>query len=172
METYPSSINPFKEALRKVCTVLNQHEVEYLVVGGTALAFYSVYRMSMVNNNEVAEKHDFDFWFKPSYENYYKLLNALESLQIDVSGLRSEEAVNPLKAFLRRDFEDYHLDLLPEITGLEKFHSSFFNAIVFNVDGVDINVVSKDDLIRSKEATGRPKDMLDIQMLSFGKFNF
>lgn len=153
------------ENVLKVCEVLKKHDVEYLIVGGTALAFHGHYRMSRMSNDLPADKHDFDFWYNPSYENYFKLLNALEELGINVAEFRSEQAPNPKKSFFTHDFEDFKVDFLPKILGLDKFSASFFTRITSLVKGTEIYILSKKDLIKSKETTARKKDQDDINEL-------
>ncbi len=49
------------ENVLKVCEALKKHNVAYLIVGCTALAFHGHYRMSRMPNCLLADKHDFDF---------------------------------------------------------------------------------------------------------------
>jgi predicted nucleotidyltransferase len=65
------------ESISKVCKILNDHSVEYLIVGGASVAFHGYYRMSTDATGVTADKYDFDFWYNPSYPNYFNLLNAL-----------------------------------------------------------------------------------------------
>jgi hypothetical protein len=50
------------------------HSVEYLVVGGTAVALHGYFRQSHDPSGQLMEKHDLDFWYNPTYDNYFKLL--------------------------------------------------------------------------------------------------
>ena len=65
-------------SILSVCSTLNKFSVEYIIVGGTAVALHGYYRHSMNAAGEKTEKPDLDFWYNPTYENYFKLLNALE----------------------------------------------------------------------------------------------
>jgi len=76
--------NSFIECVETVCNTLNKHSVEYLIVGGTAVALHGHYRPSSTPSGEYAEKHDLDIWYNPSYENYYRVLDALKELGVDV----------------------------------------------------------------------------------------
>jgi predicted nucleotidyltransferase len=151
----------------KICKALNKYSVEYLIVGGTAVAFHGYYRMSIQPNNLPADKHDLDFWFNPTYKNYFNLLNSMETLGIIVTEFKEELAPNPKKSYFRHDFGDFKIDFLPEIIGLKSFREAFSNRIVSNIDGIEICTISLEDLIKSKEASLRNKDMDDINNLKF-----
>ena len=81
-----------------------------MIVGGTAVALHGYSRPSMNVTDEVAEKPDLDFWYNPTYENYFKLLNALEELGQDVTKFKQEQVPNPKKSFFRYEFEKFTLD--------------------------------------------------------------
>jgi hypothetical protein len=53
---------------------------------------------------KIAEKPDLDFWYNPTYDNYFKLLNALEELGQDVTRFKDEQTPNPKKSFFRYEF--------------------------------------------------------------------
>jgi len=43
-------------------------------VGGVAIGFYGYARPSMDSSGKESEKPDFDFWYNPTYDNYYRFL--------------------------------------------------------------------------------------------------
>jgi hypothetical protein len=73
------------EYILQVCTTLNKHSVEYLIVGGTAVALHGYFRWSVSHAGTAAEKYDLDIWYNPTYTNYFKLLDTLEELGEDVN---------------------------------------------------------------------------------------
>lgn len=103
----------FVQHILEVCKTLNNHSVQYLVIGGTAVGFPGHYRDTTDSNGNPFGKHDFDFWFNPSLENYYNILKAMKALGKDVSRLENEIAPKPKKSFLKFDFEDFKIDFLP-----------------------------------------------------------
>ncbi|WP_165822029.1 hypothetical protein [Hymenobacter edaphi] len=114
--------------MRRCCSsadLLHKHAVEYLIVGGAAVAIYGHYRMSMLPSGEMSNKYDFDFWYNPSYANYYRLLEALEEFGINVDSYRNELSPNPKKSFFKHSFEDFTVDFLPKILGLGRFNDAF-----------------------------------------------
>lgn len=75
-----------------VCKVLNKHSVQYLIVGGTAVALHGYFRKSLNSSGSFADKLDLDFWYNPGYDNYFRLLDALEELGQNVSEFKNEIA--------------------------------------------------------------------------------
>ena len=71
------SQNSFISHIIFVCQALQNRSVEYLVVGGTAVGFHGYYRPSKASDDTLAEKNDLDFWYNPTYSNYFNLLKAL-----------------------------------------------------------------------------------------------
>jgi hypothetical protein len=74
----------------RVCEVLNKHEVQFMIVGGAAVALYGYYRQSISLAGVIADKPDLDFWYNPTYENYFRLLNAFKALGLDVTEFKEE----------------------------------------------------------------------------------
>lgn len=155
----------YNESILHIFEIFNRNSVEYMVVGGTAVSFYGYDRPSTGPTGEVVATPDFDFWYNPTYTNYYHLLDALDELGKNVAKYRDEQSPNPGSAFFRLKFDDYTLDLLPTLAAPLSFSVAFARRNVFQQDGVEISFISFDDLIRDKEATARPKDKNDIEEL-------
>ena len=64
-----------------VCKILNKNAVQYLIVGGTAVAFHGYFRWSQNSSGAPAEKFDLDIWYNPTYENYFNLLKFFEGIR-------------------------------------------------------------------------------------------
>ena len=64
------------DEILQVCQILNKNSVQYLVVGGTAVAFHGYFRWSQNASDTPTEKFDLDIWYNPTYDNYFKLLNS------------------------------------------------------------------------------------------------
>lgn len=136
-----------------------------MIVGGTAVALHGYFRHSTISSGVVAYKPDLDFWYNPSYKNYFCLLEALQELGQDVTFFKNEQTPNPKKSFFKYEFEDFTLDILPEIKASIKFASTFANKIIVNLAGVEIFIIGYNDLITDKAINPRPKDLTDIEEL-------
>lgn len=148
-----------------VCAALQKHSVQYLLIGGTAVGFHGYYRMSSQMDGTVSEKQDLDFWYNPTYSNYFNLLHALKNLGEDVQLFIDEQTPNPKKSFFKFESEEFTLDFLPIVDGLDSFRISYENKRISKIDGIEIPIISLEDLILSKTKTARKKDFDDIDKL-------
>ena len=153
------------QSLLAVCRALNEQGVEYLAVGGTAVALHGYYRLSTLPSGVVTDKPDVDLWYNPTYANYFNVLRALEALGQDVRAFREEQAPNPRKSFFKYEFEAFTLDLLPELKAALPFGAAYRNREVLDLHEVAVPLISLDDLLADKAANARPKDLLDIAQL-------
>ena len=144
-----------KEALVSICSLLNKHEVEYLVIGGVAVIFHGYTRATA----------DLDFWYKPSLDNFHKIVKAFKEYGIDVAEL--EEAVfDPKKTFLRFPTPGFKTEFLPFLPGDMSFTDAKKNSSSIELDGVNVPILGYDDLIKNKTLTSRLKDLADIEELA------
>lgn len=58
-------MNDVRESLRKICQALNEHQVEYMLIGGVAVGFHGFPRSTA----------DIDFWYNPTISNFSKLIS-------------------------------------------------------------------------------------------------
>lgn len=145
--------------------MLNKFSVEYMIVGGTAVALHGYYRPSMNVAGEIAEKPDLDFWYKPTYDNYFKLLTALEALGQEVTKFKEEQNPNPKRSFFRYEFDQFTLDFLPELKASLKFRSCFSRRAIVTLKDTEIPFINYEDLIEDKKANARSKDITDLEQL-------
>ena len=149
----------------RICEILNKHSVEYLIVGGLAMALHGYYRKSIAPHGTQTEKPDIDIWFNPAYTNYFRLLDALEDLGQDVNKFKNEQEPNPKKSFLKYTFNEFTLDLLPQLKSKLSFQACYKRRRSVSLNRVVIFYIHTDDLITDKKANARPKDLADIAYL-------
>ena len=144
-----------KETLVSICSLLNKHEVDYLVIGGVAVIFHGYTRATA----------DLDFWYNPTLNNFHKIIKAFKEYGIEVSEL--EEAVfDPKKTFLRFPTPGFKTELLPALAGDMSFNEAKKNAENIELDGVNVPIIGYDDLVRNKRFTNRLKDQADVEELA------
>ena len=148
-----------------VCKALETCSVQYLLVGGTAVALNGYYRLSINTNGEITDKPDVDVWYNPTYENYYNILTAIKLLGEDITEFEKEQNPNPKKSFFKYEFDDFTLDILPEVKADIKFGDAYRNKETVDVEGTVIHFIDYYNLIKDKESTARKKDLEDIQNL-------
>lgn len=157
--------NKVIQALGEVISALNQHEVEYMVIGGTAVGYYGYQRISGAGYNQSMEiTPDLDFWYNPTTKNYYNLVASLKSIGVDVQTLE-ELVFNPKHTFVRIQKEKYRLEFLCEINGVDSFPQCFSRANKVRLEDIEFYVIGYTDLIKNKEATNREIDHRDIKEL-------
>ncbi|MBA4292960.1 hypothetical protein C0431_08310 [bacterium] len=143
------TIHPdWKEFLR----LLVEKNVEFLLVGGHAVAIHGYPRFTS----------DLDCFFGTAQENCEKLNQVLIEFgfgAIEIGKLKSKPQVFMLGR------EPFRIDLLNDIDGVE-FDQAFFNSIFADFGGIQLRVISRDDLMRNKRASGRKKDLADLEELS------
>ena len=157
--------NDIRLHLNRVCKAFNQHGVETMLIGGAAVGYYGYQRISGAGYHSPAEmKHDLDFWYKPTNQNFINLVNAIKELGQDSKEL-DKIVFDPKKTYLRIPFKDFKVELLPQMKGLESFDTTFKNARPVELDGNKINIIGYQDLVKNKQAVNREIDQKDIQVL-------
>jgi hypothetical protein len=157
--------NNLKNSLLTVCKLLEKHNVQYILIGGTAVALNGYYRHSINIAGEIADKPDIDNWYNPTYENYFNILKVMDELGQDVTEFRNEQSPNPRKSFFKLIFEEFTLDILPEIKAAIKFFEANKRKETVEFEETQIHFMSYWDLIEDKKATARRKDLEDIEQL-------
>jgi hypothetical protein len=152
-------------SLLAVCSILNKHEAEYLVVGGSAVTLHGYFRQSVNAAGMTVDRPDLDYWYNPTYGNYFKILKVLKELGQDVAKFENEQSPNPKKSFFRYEFEQFTLDLLPALKAPLKFGDAFRSRETVVFSGIEVSFINLEDLIADKEANARLKDIADIEQL-------
>ena len=141
------------EDYRDILQALNAEQVDFILVGAYALAAHGYPRATM----------DIDLWVMPSLENAEAVIRALKRFGSPLHGLTAEDLQSDDTVF-QIGVAPRRIDLITGATGLD-FSSASKNAVVKKFDGIELRVLSVDDLIINKEATGRPKDRVDADEL-------
>ena len=156
--------NEIRESLKKVCDVLSKHNVDSILVGGTAVGFYGYQRISGISFVKPEVKSDLDFWYNPTTDNFLKVLKALVELEVDTTDLE-KIIFDPHRTYLKIPMKNFHLDFLPQMNGLSSYAISKKNARKEILDSNEIFIISLNDLIANKKATGREIDNNDLDYL-------
>jgi predicted nucleotidyltransferase len=132
---------------------LNRAEVDYLLIGGYAVNHYGYHRFT----------EDIDFWIAISDENFARVLNAVRQFfgedlpGLDLNFLRNHETL-----FLGR--VPTKIEVLQNVSGLT-FTEAYPNRIEVTIEGTPVKMISLADLRTNKRATGRHKDLADLENL-------
>ena len=134
---------------------LNISNTEYLIVGGYAVIIHGYFRTTQ----------DLDIWVNKTSENYLKLTKAFAIFGMPMFDMSLEN-------FMANEFDVFsigrsplRLDILTSLKGLT-FSVAFENAENKEMEGLQLKYLSLEDLIKAKTASGRHKDLDDIEKLS------
>lgn len=145
------------EDYREMLQYLADEKVKFLLVGAYALAAHGYPRATM----------DIDIWVMPSPDNAAAVLCALRRFgaplhDLTPADLQKDDTIFQIGVAPRR------IDIITGASGL-KFEEAFAHAIEVFIEGIPVHIPSLDDLIRNKRATGRTKDLADVEALEFLK---
>ncbi len=132
--------NDFKEFLK----LLARHEVDYLLVGGYAVGYYGYPRPT----------GDMDIWVTNTQENAEKLVTVLAQFGFASPEL-STELFTKAKSIVRMGVPPFKLEIITFIDGVG-FDECFPNAM-WPIGYAHLKI--------NKKASGRPKDINDLENL-------
>jgi hypothetical protein len=138
--------------LKGVFKSFQQHNVKYVVIGGIAAVLYGVPRATF----------DLDILIEATAENVQRLIDALIDAGMGTATLTSVDEIlaNEITIFKDR----VRIDVQITTPGLV-FESAWKNKKNMEYKGQSFYVVSLDDLIKSKRASGRDVDLEDVSLL-------
>ena len=143
----------FSTDFKEFVELLNKHGVEYLIVGGYAVGLHGHPRYT----------GDIDFWIRPDRANAERLLKAVADFGLTILNIPIEELVTPGKVF-QLGRQPNRIDILNTIDGVE-FAGCYERRATFELEGVLMPFIGLDDLKENKRASGRHKDLADLEVL-------
>ena len=139
----------FKEFIE----LLNKKKVNYLVVGGYAVALHGHPRYTK----------DLDIWIERSPENAHRILSALDEFGFGALDLKTED-------FLKEDhiiqlgYPPNRIDILTTLSDMS-FEECQQAGIEVDIEELSIRFIDLANLKKNKLATGRPQDLADVENL-------
>jgi len=138
---------------RDLLKLLNRHKAQYLIVGAYAVTYYTEPRYTK----------DLDIWVNPQIRNAHKVWKALKEFGAPLKGIRPEDfsgknlvyqiGVVPVRA-----------DIMMGIPGME-FGAAWRRRNITSFEGIKVNIIGINDLIKSKKKTKRRIDIIDAESL-------
>jgi predicted nucleotidyltransferase len=140
----------FSDLLR----IFNDNNVKYLVIGGYAVVQYAEPRFTK----------DLDVWISTDSTNAEAVYISLCEFGAPLTGLTpkdfSEEGF-----FFQMGVPPVRVDVLMGIPGVQ-FEKCWKRRTEMDFDGLPVMFISKEDLIAAKQASGRPQDLMDADLLA------
>ena len=138
---------------RDLLAEFNDHNVDYLIVGAHALAAHG----------HVRATKDLDVWVRAEPDNARKILQSLAAFGAPLQDLTENDLSQPGLIF-QIGVPPVRIDVVTSIDGVS-FTEAWLNRMRTTFGDQPVAVLSREDLIRNKRATGRTQDLADIEWL-------
>ena len=135
----------------KLLKLLKEHKADFVIIGATAFPVHGYARATL----------DIDIFIRPSAENAQRVWKALSEFGYDLSDVKVVELLK--KKLLIRQYM-VETDIHPFVEGVT-FERVWKNKLKAKFGGTFVYFASLADLIKMKQAAGRPKDIEDLKYL-------
>jgi hypothetical protein len=142
------------EDWRQFIELLNSHGVEYVIIGGLAIAFHAEPRFT----------GDLDVLIGPSPENAARTLEAIHAFGLGGLGVALQDLQQDGQ-IIQFGYRPRRIDIVTSITGVA-FEEAWASRVAASLDGIPVHFIGREALIRNKRAVGRERDLADLDMLS------
>mgnify|MGYP001828080168 FL=1 len=139
----------FKEFLN----LLKGKSIQYLLIGGYAVGYHGYPRAT----------NDMDIWIAIVPKTAEQMVLALREFGFDTPEL-SKELFLRENSIVRMGIAPMRIEILTTISGVN-FDECFRQRVVDEIDGIEVNIISLEQLKINKKASGRHKDLDDIENL-------
>ncbi len=139
----------FLDLLRALCA----HDVRFLVVGAYALAVHGRPRAT----------GDLDVWVEAVPDNAARILQALQEFGAPLADVTAADFSAPGIVF-QIGLPPSRIDILTQLTGLT-FAEAWPTRLRSSFGDLQVDYIGRDAFIRNKRATGRAKDLGDVESL-------
>lgn len=147
--------NIFNKDFNEFIHCFNEHNVAYVLVGGMAVILHGYSRTT----------GDMDVWVKKTAENYKLVVKAFHEFGLSLFNMTEEKFLSHEYDVWSFGREPVRIDLMTEVKGLN-FDEAFQKAQYFTEDNVSFRFLHLNSLLAAKQASGRHKDMDDIEQLT------
>ena len=141
--------------------VFEKYQIPYAVIGGYALAFHQIVRATV----------DVDLIMKLDLNTFEKAEEALKSIGLQSRiPVNAKDIINFRKEYIENrnltawSFVDYQ-NPIRQVDILITADIKSFKIEKITVGGLKIPVISLADLLKMKQKSGRPQDLLDVEMI-------
>jgi predicted nucleotidyltransferase len=139
----------FKDFLK----LLDAEGVEYLLIGGYAVAYHGYPRAT----------EDIDIWVASSPQNAQRIIRALKEFGFDVPELTPDLFLKA-ESIVRMGVPPLRIELSTTISGVD-FAECYQARLTEAIDGITVNIINLTDLKKNKKASGRHRDLDDLERL-------
>ncbi len=137
----------------ELLSLFEKHKVRYLIVGGYAVMKYSEPRFTKA----------LDILIATDTENANSVYTALKEFGAPLANLTADDFTHQ-DYFYQMEVPPLRVDIMMSIPGIS-FEDAWNNLEIVVISDRKIPFISRSDLIRTKEASGRPQDKIDVEKL-------
>lgn len=134
--------------------LLNAHGIKYLIVGAYAVMYYSAPRFTK----------DIDVWISPDANNPQSIFNVLAEFGVPMKAIKPED-FSDKTMILQVGVPPVRIDIIMDLPALS-FETAWKKKTTTLYGRTRIHLLGKEDLIKAKQAAGRPQDKLDLSRLA------
>lgn len=145
----------FESDFKDFIAALNFSATEYIIVGGYAVILHGYYRTT----------NDLDIWVNKTSENYIKLRKAFAIFGMPVFDMTLENFMGDEFDVFSMGRMPFQIDIITKLKGVE-FADAIAQVEQKELEGLKVNFLHLTDLIKAKTASGRYKDLDDIEKLT------
>jgi len=138
---------------KDMLSALSEEGVRFLVVGAYAMAAHGYVRATS----------DLDIWVEPAPDNAQAVMRALQRFGAPMHDISVRE-LEQSDTVLQIGVAPLRIDIMTGVAGLE-FSEAYRNAVETQIDRITVRLLSLNDLIRNKRASGRTRDTADAEAL-------
>ena len=139
----------FKEFLK----LLNANQVEYLLIGGYAVGYHGYPRATA----------DMDIWIAAKPDNSTKIINVFNDFGFSDSMLQPDIFLKE-DQIVRIGLPPIRIEVITTISGVS-FDECYSERVIGKIDGIQVNLIDLKHLKINKKASGRHKDLNDLENL-------
>jgi hypothetical protein len=142
-----------QQDFRDLLELFNAHKVEYMIVGGYALAFHGAPRYT----------GDIDIFIKSDAENAQRILSALDKFGFKSIGLTIEDFENPEKV-VQLGVPPVRVDIITSLSGVT-WEDAYSGKATGKYGDISVYYIGRKQFISNKRPIGRKKDLADIEAI-------
>jgi hypothetical protein len=136
-----------------IVALFNMNHVRYLLAGAYSMGVFGYARST----------YDIDLWIAKDDDNVDNVLRSLEEFGVPFA--LNKEDLQKKNNVIQIGVVPNRIDILTDIDGVT-FDDAWKNRQIKMLDELEVNVLDLKDIIKNKQASGRPKDQLDLIELS------
>jgi len=143
----------FYQDFQELLVLLNAHKVDYVIVGAYALGYHGCPRYTT----------DLDILVRPSPDNGAQVAAALREFGVESLGFKAEDFADP-DQIVQIGVKPVRVDVLTSISGVT-WEDAAAGRMPGRFGEIDVYYLGREQFIANKKATGRKKDLGDIEAI-------